>query len=172
VSLHGLLRRYDPKVQRRFRTYLLSNGARVRGGRVVGDERLARGLRHHLEGEAGEPERLEDLVRVFVPGGLLPAQVAVALPMDVVIREDVQLGLFWFDNADPELTISAQQAREMPLVLDGVAEAYVCGIDAPHGPSKEAVERAWRMADALAREVGGVPVDRYGFRVTGPDDLV
>jgi hypothetical protein len=172
VTLDGLLRRYDPKVRRRFRTYLLSNGARVRGRRVVGDERLARGLRHHLEGVAGEPELLEDLVRVFVGGRLLPAELALALPLDVVIREDSELGLFWFENDDPELTISAQEVREAPLVLDGTGEAYVCGIDTPRGPSAGAVERAWRIADGLAREVGGTAVDRYGFRVAGPGDLV
>ncbi|MFD0856552.1 hypothetical protein ACFQ07_30220, partial [Actinomadura adrarensis] len=151
MSLEGLLRRYDPKVKRRFRTYLLSNGARVRGKRVIGDERLARGLAHHLEGRSGEPESLEDLVRVFVAGRLLPAELALALPLDVVIREDAGLGLFWFENDDPDLTVCAHEVREVPLLLEGVDEVYVCGIDAPQGTSREAVDRAWGLADALAR---------------------
>jgi hypothetical protein len=144
----------------------------VRGRRVLGDERLARGIAHHLRGEQGGPEALEDLVRVFVPGRLLPAELASALPMDVAIREDAALGLFWFDNDDPELTVCAHAAEEIPLVLGGADEAYVCGIDAPEGASAGTARRAWGIAEGLVTQVGGVVVDRYGFRARGPDDLM
>jgi hypothetical protein len=151
---------------------VLSNGARVRRRRVIGDERLARGLRHHLQGEAGGPEALEELVRLFVRGRMLPSELALSLPLDVAIREDAELGLFWFDNDDPDLAICAHPVEDVPLVLDGDGEAYVCAIDAPQGASDEVVRRAWEMAEALAAQVGGVVVDRYGFRAGGPGDLM
>ncbi|MEU5876029.1 hypothetical protein [Spirillospora sp. NPDC047279] len=161
-ELEADLRRYDPLVKRRPWGWRLSNGAFVsRNGSVKGDDRLARGLVR-----ASGEEALEDLIRVFVPGVLLPAELATLLQgllPAVVIREDPDLGLFWFDNDDPDLTVSAHEVRgELPPAVAATGRFYVCGIDDARGPSPESAERAFRIAEAI----GGTAVDRYGFRVT------
>lgn len=189
-ELTELLKRYDPRAaRRRGRVVAGRLAVGVRTGRVTikqGDEVLARGLRHHLGGrwlaappEPGErDEPLHDLVRVYVPRKLLPAELATVLrPVlaKVAIREDPRLGLFWFDDEDSELTISAWATEDLPpaaVAFEGAEAVYEVGIDDVHGPTAESAEEAWRIARPLERELGGLPVDRYGFRVTGPDDLL
>ncbi|KAB2348466.1 hypothetical protein [Actinomadura rudentiformis] len=141
---------------------MLTNGAVVRwDGSVKGDELLQRGLDHHLRGVVEDD--LEDLLRVFLAGVLLPAELALALDLPgVVIREDRGLGLFWFDNDDPDLTVTAQAATEVPLAVALRPPIYVVGIDDARGASEESATRAFE----LARGLGGTIVDRYGFLVT------
>ncbi|MBC6457579.1 hypothetical protein [Actinomadura sp. HBU206391] len=194
-EVEPLLRRYDPDARRRRRRIRVAGPVtvicdgetlRVRGG----GHRLARGLHHHLGGtwlvappEPGEhDEQIEDMLRIYVPRKLLPAEPAMLLrPFlpGVAIREDAALGLFWFNDEDSELTISARDvdaADRGPLAaaLGQLAQAdalYECGIDDVHGPTEKSAEQAWRIARAF-EEMGGVPIDRYGFRVARASDLL
>ncbi|MGH3389827.1 MAG: hypothetical protein ACRDOO_13230 [Actinomadura sp.] len=188
-----LLRRYDPDARRRRRGIALKNDVRVActGGTltITGQAyRLARGLHHHLGGSwliappaPGEhDEHIEDMLRVYVPRRLLPAEPALLLqPLlpGVTIREDPGLGLFWFNDEASELTISAGPVADRAALpaavgeLRAAADLYECGIDDVHGPTKATAEEGWRIAQVFA-VLGGVPVDRYGFRVTAAADLL
>lgn len=190
-ELTALLQRYDPKAVRRRRRIVVADHVvlKVKNGQVrvpPGQEVLARGLHRHLGGqwqvappEAGEQdEPLHDLVRVYVARKLLAAELATvlrpALP-GVVIREDQRLGLFWFDDEDSELTVSAWATQGLPPAAAALRDAdavYEVGIDDVHGPTAESAAEAWRIARLLEQELGGVPIDRYGFRVTGAHDLL
>lgn len=190
-ELTELLQRYDPKAVRRRRRIVVADRVviKLKPGQVSvpqGQEVLARGLHRHLGGhwhvappEAGEQdEPLHDLVRVYVARKLLAAELATvlrpALPK-VVIREDPKLKLFWFDDEDSELTVSAWVTQELPPAaagLTGAEAVYEVGIDDVHGPTAESAAEAWRITRLLEQELGGVPVDRYGFRVTRADDLL
>ncbi|MGI8329977.1 hypothetical protein ACRYCC_08420 [Actinomadura scrupuli] len=190
-----LLQRYDPYARRRRRTIKLTgSGAtlRLRGAELVvppAEDVLARALRHHLGGSwlvpppapDGDQEPLQDLARVFVPRKLLAAELATLLrPVlpGVAIRDDPKLELFWFDDEDSELTISAWVVRDRALLPPAVnalrdAEAvYEVGIDDVNGPTPVTAGETWRIVELLQRELGGVAVDRYGFRLTGPTDLM
>jgi hypothetical protein len=197
-QVEELLRRYDPYARRRRRRIRVGDEITVvcaaESLRVFGPApRLARALHHHLGGTWRVPppppgehdEPIEDMLRVYVPRGLLPAEPARLLrPFrpGVVIREDPSLGLFWFDDSDDgasELTISARSvpSAERPSLppalapLDQAADLYECGIDDVQGPTEATAEQAWRIAEAFM-EIGGIPIDRYGVRVTGAEDLL
>jgi hypothetical protein len=192
-----LLQRYDPYARRRRRAIKLAGAGtgttlRLRGEELVvppADDVLARALRHHLGGSWLVPppapgehqEPLEDLVRVFVPHKLLPAELATLLrPMlpGVAIREDPKLDLFWFEDEDSELTISAWVVRDravLPLAasaLRDIESLYEVGIDDVQGPTPLTAEETWRIVELLERELGGLSIDRYGFQLTGPADLI
>jgi hypothetical protein len=193
-QVEELLRRYDPYARRRRRRIRVSGGITVSCAagslRVLGPApRLARALHHHLGGtwlvpppQPGElDEHIEDMLRVYVPRRLLPAEPArLLLPFlpGVAVREDSGLGLFWFNDEDSELTISARSLRpreraSLPALapLSQADGLYECGIDDVHGPTEATAELAWRIAQAFV-ELGGVPVDRYGVRVTAAEDLL
>jgi hypothetical protein len=188
-----LLRRYDPYARLRRRTVkLASTGVGLRGGDLVvppAEDVLARALRHHLGGSWLVPppapgehqEPLQDLARVFVPRRLLPSELAtLLLPLlpGVVIREDRKLDLFWFDDEDSELTISAWIIRDrakLPLAASALRDSealYEVGIDDVHGPTPLTAEQTWRIVELLEQKFGGLAVDRYGFHLTGPTDLI
>lgn len=84
----GLLRRFDPRLRRRWGgRFLLAGGVAARWRRgsvsVAGSARVARGLAWHLGGrwqvappEPGEgDEQIEDMLRIYVPGKLVPAEL-------------------------------------------------------------------------------------------------
>jgi hypothetical protein len=189
----ALLRRYDPYARRRRRRITVEGGVRVVCAgttlTVSGDaHRLARGLRHHLGGtwvvEPPAPgehdEHIEDMLRVYVPRRLLPAEPAMLLrPFlpGVTVREDPALGLFWFNDERSELTISAWPVPDRAALpaavgrLRDAADLYECGIDDVQGPTARTAAQAWRIAQAF-EALDGVPVDRFGFRVTGATDLL
>lgn len=180
VAVEDVLRRYDPGVRllRRGR-FVLAGGvvvARRRGGLgVMGDPRVARGIGRHLggrwivapppPGERDEP--LEDMLRVYVPRKLVPAEVAMVLQevlVGVVIREDPRLGLFWFEDEGSELTVSAWGVESGPPVVGGPHEVlYECGIDDVHGPTVESAEQAWRIAQGCGARWVGCPWIGTGF---------
>jgi hypothetical protein len=194
-EVERLLRRYDPYARRRRRRIRVAGQVTVvcdgetlmvRGGA----HRLARAVHHHLGGTwlvapaaPGEhDEQIEDMLRVYVPRKLLPAEPATLLrPFlpGVAIREDAALGLFWFNDEDSELTISAWDVDaadrgSLAAALGPLAQVehlYECGIDDVQGPTEQTAEQAWRIALAF-EEMGGVPIDRYGFRVTRASDLL
>jgi hypothetical protein len=187
-----LLQRYDPYARRTRRTVKLNGtGLRLRGTDLVvppAEDVLARALGHHLGGSWLVPppaaeehqEPLQDLVRVYVPRKLRPADLATLLrPLlpGVVIRDDPKLDLFWFEDEGSELTVSAWvlwNRAALPLAASALRDAdwlYEVGIDDVEGPRPHTVEEIWRMVELLERELGGLPVDRYGFRLTSPTDL-
>jgi hypothetical protein len=188
-----LLRRYDPDARRRRRRITLKNGVRVvcAGGSLTIEgqaHRLARGLRHHLGGSwvvappspGDDDEPIEDMLRIYVPRRFLPAEAALLLQPflpGVTIQEDRTLRLFWFNDGTSELTISAYPIADraaLPPAVGELREArhlYECGIDDVHGPTPRTAEEGWRVAQSFA-ELGGVPVDRYGFRVNSAADLL
>lgn len=195
-DVETLLRRYDPCARRRRRVIRVAGQITVAGGRdgtltITGDGgRLARGLGVHLGGTwVAEPpppgehgEQIEDMLRVYVPRRLVPAEPATLLrPFlpGVTIREDRGLGLFWLNDDDSELTVSVRtvdtpEQASLPPRLGPLRRSpvlYECGIDDVQGPSDETAEQAYGIARAFA-EIGGVAVDRYGFDVTGAADLV
>ena len=150
-----------------------------------GAEMLARGLAHRLGGEWEIPppapgeddETLHDLIRLVVPRKLLPAELAIVLrPLlpGVAIREDERLGLFWFVDEDSELTVSAWTLNvTVPKrLMPDVPDLYEMGIDDVHGPTPETAAEAFRIAELVERELGGVAIDRFGFRVTEARDLM
>jgi hypothetical protein len=188
-----LLLRYDPYARlRRGTVKLAGTNLKLRGGDLVvppTEDVLARALRHHLGGSwlvpppapGEQQEPLQDLVRVFVPGKLLPAQLATLLrPLlpGVTIREDRKLGLFWFDDEKSALSISARVVRDrtgLPLAVSALRDAgslYEVGIDDVHGPTPLTAEETWLIVELLQRELGGVPVDRFGFHLASPTDLI
>jgi hypothetical protein len=187
-EVEEVLRRYDPYARRK-RTKVKRLGITVTVDQVtipLGGEVLARGLRHHLGGtwEAAPPEPgerdepLQDLIRIFIPGVLLPAALAALLRPElpgVTIREDAGLGLFWFDDPDSELTISAwavEAGTVLPLTVPAREPMYEVGIDDVHGPTEATAAQAWQIARVLAAELGGIPVDRYGFRIEAAAELL
>jgi hypothetical protein len=188
-----LLQRYDPYARwRRGTVKLAGTNLRLRGGDLVvppTEDVLARALRHHLGGSwlvpppapGAQQEPLQDLVRVFVPRKLLPAQLATLLqPLlpGVTIQEDPKLGLFWFNDEESQLTISAwdvQDRTALPLAVSALRDAkslYEVGIDDVHGPTPLSAEEAWLIVELLEREFGGIPVDRFGFHLADPSDLL
>lgn len=190
VPVEELLRRYDPGLRRRRGRFVLSGDVVVTRRRgaltVAGSDRVARGIGRHLGGRWRQPpagpgerdEPIEDMLRVYVPRKLVPADLAALLqPVlpGVAIREDPKLGLFWFDDEDSELTVSAwavQAGTAVPPVVGGPHEAlYECGVDDVHGPTEESARQAWQIGEALREGVGGIPVDRYGFLVGESGDL-
>jgi hypothetical protein len=194
-EVEELLRRYDPYARRRRRRIRVTGEITVVCGtehlRVVGAApRLARALHHHLGGTWLVPpplpgehdEHIEDMLRVYVPRPLLPAEPARLLrPFlpGVAIQEDPGLGLFWFNDEGSELTISARSVppagrASLAPVLAPLSQAdglYECGIDDVWGPTEATAGQAWRIAEAFT-EIGGVPIDRYGVRVTEAEDLL
>src|SRR5512139_1251687 len=193
-DVERLLRRYDPNLVRRRGRMRAAGGSvsvRVRRGTlwIDGDDRVARGIRHHLGGEwkvAPPPpgphdEPVEDMLRVYVARALLPAEIATLLKAvrpGVVIRQDRKLDLFWFDDPDSVLNVSAwtiDGGAAGPVVLGRMrtpGALFEVGVDDVDGPTPESAAEAWRVAAELVTAFGGVPVDRYGFRVTGPGDLL
>lgn len=190
-DVESLLRRYDPELVRRRSRLRVVGDARVqmRRGmlRVMGDDRLARGIGRHLGGDwqvapaapTDEEEPIEDMLRVYVPHPLLPAELATLLEpvrQNVRIREDPNLAnLFWFDDDDSPLNVSAWAVTGGPAALGRMRESaalFECGIDDVTGPDKESAAEAWEIATLLEDRFGAVAVDRYGFRVTCAEDLL